>query len=183
MTKTGWLTAKVFLTSTMFCAWLGAQSPPPSPNAVWHGKEEPSLEQGLASQPEQRYAIDTKKTYTLAELIDLAEQHNPETRVAWEAAKVRADSLGIARSALYPTLSAVVEGGSLRQASLIGEFFHRQTLGVFEPVLHVEYLVFDMGGRSGAIDAAKANLLASDFAFNDTHRKIIFKWRQPITVC
>jgi outer membrane protein TolC len=64
---------------------------------------------------------------------------------------------------------------TVRQASLIGEYFHRQTLGIFEPALHVEYLVFDYGNRSGGVDAAKANLLAADLAFNDTHRKIIFE--------
>ncbi len=175
MTKTGWLTAKVFLASTVFCAWLGAQSPPPSPNVVWHGKEEPSLEQGLASQPEQRYAIDPGKSYTLPELINLAEEHNPVTRQAWETAKARADSLGIARSALYPTMSAIALAATTRDAALIGEYFHRQTIGLFEPVLHVDYLVFDLGGRSGTIDAAKANLLAADLAFNDTHRKLIFE--------
>lgn len=126
-------------------------------------------------KPEDFATLDPAKTYTLAELIDLAEQHNPETRVAWEEAKSRAAALGIARSALYPTMSAVAIAASIRQASLIGEYFHRQTLGVFEPVLHVEYLVFDLGGRSGAIDEAKANLLVSDFAFNDTHRRIIFQ--------
>ena len=73
-------------------------------------------------------------------------------------------------------MSAVVLGASLRQASLIGEFFHRQTIGLFEPVLHVEYLVFDLGGRSGAIDAAKASSARIRFCFlNDTHRKIIFQ--------
>ncbi len=151
-----------------------AQSAPPVPSAVWHSKGEQSLERGLAAQPEAKFDVDASKSYTLAELIDVAEQHNPETRAAWEEAKARADSLGIARSALYPTMSAVALAVSLRQASLIGEYFHRQTEGVFEPVLHVEYLVFDLGGRSGAIDAAKANLLASDLNFNDTHRKIIF---------
>ncbi len=126
-------------------------------------------------EPQKLGVPDTEKTYTLAELIDLAEQHNPETRVAWQEAKSKADALGIARSALYPTLTAVALAVSLRTATLIGEYFHRQTEGVFEPVLHVEYLVFDLGGRSGEIDAAKANLLASDFAFNDTHRRIIYQ--------
>jgi len=95
--------------------------------------------------------------------------------VAWEAAKARAASLGIARGALFPTLAAVVLSGTERDAALIGQFYHRQTEGLYAPVLHVEYLVFDFGGRSGAIDAAKANLLAADLAFNDTHRKIIFE--------
>jgi outer membrane protein TolC len=81
----------------------------------------------------------------------------------------------VARGALFPTVAAVVLASTIRQATLIGEFFHRQTLGVFEPVLHVEYLVLDFGGRGGAIDLAKANLLVSDLDFNDTHRKIIFQ--------
>jgi outer membrane protein TolC len=72
-------------------------------------------------------------------------------------------------------MSAVALAISLRQAALIGEYFHRQTEGIFEPLLQVEYLVFDIGGRSGEIDAAKANLLASDLAFNDTHRRIIYQ--------
>lgn len=127
----------------------------------------------LAGAPQETVKLDPGKSYSLAELIDLAEQHNPETRVAWQETKARAAALGVARSALYPTLSAVALAASLRQAALVGEFFHRQTEGVFEPVLHVEYLIFDLGGRSGEIDAAKAALLASDFAFNDTHRKII----------
>ena len=152
-----------------------AQSAPPSPAGTWHSSGERSLQKDLATHPEAKYDINASKSYTLSELIDLAQQHNPETRAAWEEAKSRAASLGIARSAVYPTLSAVALAASIRQASLIGEFFHRQTLGIFEPVLHVEYLIFDVGGRSGTIDIAKADLLAADLAFNDTHRRIIFQ--------
>jgi outer membrane protein len=152
-----------------------AQSAPATPDRVWHSKAEQSLDRELTSHPEAKYDMDPHKSYTLAELIDLAQQHNPETRVAWEEAKARAASLGIARSALFPTIAAVALGATERTATLIGEYFHRQTLGVFEPTLHVEYLVFDFGGRNGAIDAAKANLLVSNLAFNDTHRKIIFQ--------
>jgi outer membrane protein TolC len=108
-------------------------------------------------------------------LIDLAQRHNPETRVAWEEAKARAASLGVARGALFPTIAAVALAATTRQATLIGEFFHRQTVGVFEPTLHVEYLVFDFGSRGGAIDLAKANLLVSNLNFNDTHRRVIFQ--------
>ena len=159
----------------MLSAGLVAQGTPPVPGVVWQPKGAQALEKESAARPHDQISLVPDKSYTLGELIDLAEQHNPETRVAWEEAKSKADELGIARSSLYPTLSAVVLGVSLRQATLIGEYFHRQTEGIFEPVLNVEYLVFDVGGRSGAIDVAKANLLASDFAFNDTHRRIIFQ--------
>lgn len=152
---------------------LISQSASSAPNTLWQPKNTQSLAQELNGKPPETLKIEADKPYSLAELIDLAEQHNPETRVAWEETKSRAAELGIARSALFPTMSAVALAISLRQASLLGEYFHRQTEGVFEPLLHVEYLVFDLGGRSGEIDAAKAQLLASNFAFNDTHRRII----------
>jgi len=173
MTTTDRLLAIALLALAGSPAPLAAQGAPPRPGAVWQPRGQQSLQREGQAKPPDSVRLDPDHVYKLTELIDLAEEHNPETRIAWEAAKSKAAALGIARSALYPTLSAVAIAISLRQASLIGEFFHRQTEGVFEPVLHVEYLVFDIGGRSGEIDAAKANLLASDLSFNDTHRRII----------
>lgn len=170
----GALTTIIFIT-VMSASSDRAQNVPPSPDRAWHSPAEFKLDQELASRPQTKYSLDGNRIYSLADLIDLAEQHNPETRVAWQQAKGSAASLGIARSTLLPTIAAVALTSTIRQAPLIGEFFHRQTIGLFEPAVHVEYLVFDFGGRSGAIDAAKANLLVSNLAFNDTHRKIIFQ--------
>ncbi len=162
----------IALLATLGCAC--AQTAPHSADKVWHSSAEESAARELARRPESKYKVDESKVYTLAELIDLAQSHNPETRVAWEEAKSKAASLGIARSAYYPTLTAVALAATLRTATLIGEYFHRQTEGVFEPTLHVDYLVFDFGERSGAVDVAKANLLIANLQFNDTHRKLIF---------
>src|SRR2546422_11340636 len=51
--------------------------------------------------------LDPGHTYSLAELIDLAERNNPQTRVAWERARQYANELGIAKSAYYPILAGV----------------------------------------------------------------------------
>jgi len=161
--------------ASLGCAHALAQNSPPVPNKVWHSKAEPSLDHALAARPEAKYDVDAAKVYTLAELIDLAQQHNPETRVAWEEAKARAASLGIARAAFYPTLTAVALAATLREAALLSQHFDRVTEGLFIPTLHVDYLVFDWGGRSGAVDVAKANLLAANLEFNNTHRELIFK--------
>ncbi len=53
---------------------------------------------------ERTVTPDAAKTYSLAELINLAEQNNPETRVAWQNAKARAADLGISKASLYPTV-------------------------------------------------------------------------------
>jgi outer membrane protein TolC len=169
------LLTTALLAPAMLPAGLIAQGTPPAPVMTWQPRGVQTLEKESAAKSHDQISIAPDKTYTLADLIDLAEQHNPDTRVAWEDAKSKADELGIARSSLYPTLTAIALAVSLRTATLIGEYYHRQTEGIFEPILHVEYLVFDVGGRSGEIDIAKANLLASDLAFNDTHRRIIYQ--------
>ncbi|HTZ90517.1 MAG TPA: TolC family protein [Alloacidobacterium sp.] len=153
-----------------------AQRAPASPDKPWSNPAaEQSLNKQLSTLPDTKYSLDPAKAYTLAELIDLAEQHNPETRLAWQQAKARASALGIARGALYPTLAALAVASTTRVQVLLNSDFYRQTYGAFSPELHVEYLIFDFGGRGGAIDVAKANLLAANLAFNDTHLKIIFQ--------
>lgn len=154
---------------------LSGQNAPASPDKPWHGREETELTKQLSSVPESKYQIDTTKTYTLPELIDLAEQHNPETRLAWQQAKARAAAVGIARSELYPTVAALAVANTSRVRVLLNSDFYRQTYGSFSPEIHLEYLIFDFGGRSGAIDAAKARLLSANMTFNNTHLTIIFQ--------
>ena len=70
----------------LFANRAPAQNTPASPDRPWHALEERSIASESKSFRGPRFTIDPAKTYTLAELIDLAEAHNPETRVAWENA-------------------------------------------------------------------------------------------------
>jgi outer membrane protein TolC len=58
--------------------------------------------------------IDPTHSYSLAELIDIAEHNNPGTRIAWERAKQKAEQLGIERSAYYPVLAGIVSFADFR---------------------------------------------------------------------
>ena len=108
----------------------------------------------------------------------MAESHNPETRVAWERARAQAAALGIARSELYPTLAAVALSGVTRSQVYLVDRFYRQTIGDFQVALDLNYTLLDFGARSGRIAAARAQVLAANFAFNDTHRNVIFQVQQ-----
>lgn len=44
--------------------------------------------------------------------------------------------------------------------------------------LDLNYTVFDFGAPSGRINAARAQLLAANFAFNDSHRNVIYQVEQ-----
>jgi len=119
------------------------------------------------------FAVDQSRTYSLPELIDLAEAHNPATRAAWERARSQAAALGITRSELYPTLAAAAISQTESVQAFFGDRFHGQAIQSFELALDLNYTVFDFGARSGRIDAARARLLSANFAFNDTHRNVI----------
>lgn len=150
-----------------------AQSAPSSATKPWFSAAERDFVGKIKTQTAVEPGFQSDKVYSLGELIDLAEQHNPDTRLAWQNAKMQAAALGVAKSSLYPALAGVALAGTYRYGQLIGNW-NLQTIGLFQPTLNIDYLIFDFGGRSGAIAAAKANLFAANFAFNDTHRKIIY---------
>jgi outer membrane protein len=69
-----------------------------SPNLPWHPSQESSIHDEATQVASEKFLVDAASNYSLAELIDLAESHNPETRVAWERARSLADAFGVARS-------------------------------------------------------------------------------------
>src|SRR5580693_4981347 len=155
-----------------------AQTVPVSPDRPWHSPEERQAADEGRQLPRTQLPIEPDKAYPLAELIDLAEAHNPETRVAWENARAQAAALGIARSELYPTLSAVALAGVDREEIPLGERFYRHTDPVAQVSLDLNYTIFDFGARRGRIDAERARVLAANFGFNDVHRRLIFQVQQ-----
>jgi len=155
-----------------------AQGAPVSSDHPWHGIGEQSIEADAKNFREPRFSIDPTKSYSLADLIDLAETHNPETHFAWERARAQAAALGIARSELFPTLAAAALSQTSREETYLGTLFYRQTFQDFQVALDLNYTVFDFGARAGRIDAARGEVLAANFEFNDTHRRVIYEVEQ-----
>lgn len=173
-----WLVLLVGMELMVMAAISGsasAQSAPPSPERPWHFPAEREIRAEARTVPASRLAIDAAKVYSLAELVDFAERNNPATRVAWEGAKARGADLHIAQSELYPALAAIALAQAERVDLLFGSSFVTQTVAAFGPGLQLDYTLFDFGARGGRIAAARAELAASNFAFNDTHRRIIFQ--------
>ena len=196
-----WLPALLLLVSAPTAVLAQATSPDPSvewkPAAKLHldaadhtemaagsrenvsgsGKEDAAPASGTAARTTgaAEPALDAARRYTLAELVDMAERHNPQTRLAWERARVRAAQVGVARSALLPTLAGLVLGQTLRQGVLFGPSFVRQTEGIGEAALQLDYTVFDYGARQQELAAAHDELYAANFAFNNTHLTVLYR--------
>jgi outer membrane protein TolC len=165
---------RVFVLMMLSALPFYAQKAPPVPDKAFPVPVDSRLRAELAGSRLQPATPDPNRVYTLAQLVDIAERNNPETRVVWERAKQRADAIGIARSALFPTLAAVASA-SINQYSLFsGRFYHEDTT-LFPDAVNLSYTVLDFGARGARIDLARANLIAADFNFNDTHRNIVFE--------
>src|SRR5262250_2802333 len=149
----------------------------PTPNAPWSA---PDL-RGYTSllKTAEPSPIDPQKRYDLVELIDLAERVNPETRVAWEAARQAAIAVGLVESEYFPVLTLSALGGYQSEAfpapkDVAPSGFFRFTVNQVFPTLNLRWLLLDFGRRGSAWDAAQERLLAANLGFNRKHQQIVF---------
>ena len=83
----------ILFVALLFVRHAFSQSAPDSPNRPWHSRGEQQIKDDAKHFPEPRFSIEPERVYSLAELVDLAEEHNPETRVAWERARAQVAAL------------------------------------------------------------------------------------------
>jgi outer membrane protein len=124
--------------------------------------------------------IDPNRSYTLAELIDIAEHNNPRTRIAWERVKQRADQLNVEKSAYYPVLAAAAVFADERIINpfpkpLAPRGYVMVEVPTVEPEVTLEYLLFDFGKREAKVDAATAQKLAAGANFIQANQEVAFR--------
>ncbi|MEZ2722049.1 TolC family protein [Paenalcaligenes hominis] len=128
-------------------------------------------------------AIDTQHEYQLAELIHLAQLHNPATRIAWQEAEQAALAAGMVKATYLPSITASVIAGrqsfhnqhNIELAHLLDkEIRSKNTAHGVVPALTLSWLLFDFGRRDAAHKAA-VELSAAQYAkFTTAHQLIIF---------
>jgi outer membrane protein TolC len=129
---------------------------------------------------EEKAVLDPVHLYTLAELIDVAEHHNPATRTIWERAKQKARELGLAKSAYYPELEGLAVFGDER---LINPFpeplaprgYVMVELPVVKPEVTLQYLIFDFGKRGATVDSAKQEKFAAGADVIQVNQALAFR--------
>src|SRR4030095_16639492 len=200
LVKICFMTAAQFFVTT--ASTLARNNAPPSSVRPWAPptleKYEGELRHYEPTEAERRYlpAVDTRKTYNLAELIDIAQRRNPETRVAWERARMAAAAVCLTESAYYPYIVAAAAGGydrafipfpqlraKLEPPPTNGNLPNVEIVGggtlVTESLLaraelNAKWLLIDFGERNAIRAAAREKLMMANVAFNGTHQKIVF---------
>jgi outer membrane protein len=198
---------KLCFSSVILCLGVAIASarndPPPRADQIWLPPGLSNYEDELAArrhpviEPSLRISIDPRKVYNLAELIDIAERNNPETRVAWERARQAAAGVGLSESAYYPFLVAsaaagydrafipfptlavdkakLLTGPPLAAVSITGGGSLITQAQVYRAELNAKWLLLDFGERSAVVAAAKEQLMMANVGFNATHQKIVFQ--------
>ena len=145
----------------------------PSPNAAWippakDVQADTVTRTAVPADLERRI-----KQLSLAEVVDLGLRNNPQTRVSWSNARAAAAAYGSERGAYFPTIDGDVTGTRLKTVASQGR--SAVTQSVLSPSLSLTYLLFDFGGRSGTVAAARNSLLAANYTHNATLQDVVLQ--------
>jgi outer membrane protein len=192
--------------------WVGgcaAVSPlktaPASPNHPWKSSETNQLAKRLdvlTQDPPSR--IDPAHTYTLVDLVDLAQRTNRTTRVAWQAAREAAIGVGLSQAEFYPILVLLASyggglwhldfnfnnnlGGLPLPNDLVGALLggqlpqnvdlSQESFGAYRLLnsgAALRWMLFDFGARRAKMTAAQRTQIAANLTFNSAHQTVTLK--------
>src|SRR5262245_251813 len=157
-------------------AWNPFAAAPPAPAAPWRGadgKKQPRLA-SLIEQLDATVQIDPDKQHGLADLIDLAQRANPETRRAWEDARAAAARLGRVEADWFPTLAAMASAGTSSVIEKAGVNVGAPSVigPSVTPQLQLSWLLLDFGRRANAVQEASWQVITANLSFNRKHQEI-----------
>lgn len=135
--------------------------------------------------------IASQSNISMTDVIDIALRNNPATRESWATARVAGDQYGSALGAIYPTVNGSVNfthtatsaasvsgttvGGNDTTSNVRGTGGAGISRTQITPALSLSYLVFDLGGRAGTIEAAKQRAIASNLTHNATIQDVVLQ--------
>jgi outer membrane protein len=147
----------------------GAPAAPPSPSEPWRAPRGVVPPEPISTTPPTLPPDIAPRgtSLTLGDIVDVALRNNPQTQLSWSQARAGAAQYGAAAASYLPTVDASINTAA--STTTVG-----QTLGglgtrrSITPQVTLSYLLFDFGGRSGTVAAARDAAVALDLNHNAT---------------
>jgi len=154
--------------------------------------EDPFATHRLVSQsPGQRHLAvadpcrlntDTDHAWTMPDVIDHALCSNPQTRQAWANARFQAGQVGIAQAAYLPTVTLNTSvsrsmnsaSSNLQVTSISSTGSALQPINRVTPVISLNYLLYNFGGREAQFENAQKTLEASNWTHDAALQTVMF---------
>ncbi len=154
----------------------GVAGTAPAPNVLWTPPRQPTAPPAppleLPADLAERIA-----QLNLADVIDVALRNNTATTAAWADARAAAAGYGAAKGQYYPTVALNGTATAIhRTVPAAGQQAVKQQF--YGPAFTLSWLLFDFGGRSGSVGAARAALLAADWTHNATLQSVVLAVEQ-----
>lgn len=184
------------------CASNAANMASSSPDRPWMPRSDEETRLWILTRPEQRtytddiqnfivpanlerakivqnVKVDVDRSYGLAELIDLAQRTNPNTRAAWQRARQAAMAVGMVEASYLPIITASVVAGSQTLSVPLPDNLENTNLDNTEKgtaqIISLQWLLFDFGQRESLIKESKHVAIAANILFNGAHQEVIFE--------
>ena len=146
----------------------------PAPGVAWTPPPDRAVPRDSASRPAIPADLQQRiRKLTLSEVVDIGLGNNPATRLSWANARAAAAAYGSERGAYFPTIDGDVTATRLKTVASQGR--SAVTQSVFNPSLNISYLLFDFGGRSGTVGAARNELIAANYTHNATLQGVVLQ--------
>lgn len=125
---------------------------------------------------------DIDHAWTLVDVVDQALCSNPQTRQAWANARFQAAQVGIAKSAYLPTITLNTSvsrsmnsaGSNLQLTTISSTGGSSQPINRFTPVVSLNYLLYNFGGREAQLESAQRTLEASNWTHDAMLQTVMF---------
>lgn len=177
----------LILISLLFGTGCRTLKAPGTPHGIWLSSGDTRTKEApidSAWTAIRQRGIDTSKTLTLGDLIDIALQNNPNTQEAWQASRAAEAKMRQAKSKWYPKLT--VSGTAAREKDILKQedvTVKASPVKVIEiddhfetgPAADLTYLLLDFGGREGEIEEAAQTLLSQNFQFNQAIQDLVLE--------
>lgn len=113
------------------------------------------------------------KGWTLSDIVDVGLANNPQTRVAWNAARAASAAVSISQGAYLPAINLTLPGTKQKMAFAGGLFIIDQT--TLTPTANLSLLLYDFGGREASIQSARRALDAANWTQNAVLQNVILQ--------
>jgi outer membrane protein TolC len=154
----------------------GVEGTSPAPNATWTPPKQrdttppPAVPMAVPADLQERL-----QELTLNDIVDIALRNNPATQISWQNARAAAAAYGSTRGQYYPTIDFGINGNRVHTTTgsdTSTKVTQQYTGG---PTATITWLLFDLGGRSGSITAARDALLAADWTHNRLLQDVVLQ--------
>ncbi len=157
----------------------GSPSAPTAPSKFWQPPRQAVRKDSI---PHMAIPADLESrlmSLTLSDIVDVALRNNPATQASYANARISGALYGASQGAYYPQVT--IGGVAQRIKVVTGSSSKPDTVGVpttgirdaIEPTATVNWLLLDVGGRQGAVNAAKEATFAASYSHNATVQLVI----------